>query len=75
MNTQEDKMVVVETCNEVFEAEVIVGLLEANGVHAFIRNCTGSSYLVSPYAGTNVFDVVVPGADLAYAKEILKDCN
>lgn len=68
-----DKLVTVQTCNEMFNAELTVGRLEANGIRAAIRNCSGTAYLSSPYAATGSFEVVVLSSDLAAAQQALAE--
>ena len=68
----DEKMVAIATCNDIFSAQVIVSKLCQNGVEAFIRDKTGISYLSSPYASTGDFDVLVLESNLKAAEEIIQ---
>ena len=68
----DEKMVAIATCNDIFSAQVIVSKLCSNGVEAFIRDKTGISYLSSPYASTGDFDVLVLESNLKAAEEIIQ---
>ena len=70
---QDEKLVVITTCHDLFEAELVAGRLEANSITASIRNCTDTAYLTSPYAATNTFEVIVLESDVTAALEVLKD--
>ena len=67
-------MIVVATCNELFEAEVLVTKLQSHGIEATIRNVNAIGYLQAPYAGTNEFTVLVLDVDVEAAKEIICNC-
>jgi len=70
----EEKMVVVKTCNELFEAELVVGRLKAEGITSAIRDrSTGVTVYTSPYAFPSIFDVEVLEHDLAAAQAVLAD--
>ena len=67
-----EKMVVVKTCNELFEAEVVVGRLKAEGILSAIRDrSTGITMYTSHYAFPSIFDVEVLEHDLAVAHAVL----
>ena len=72
---KEEKMVVVKTCNELFEAELTSGRLKAEGIMATIRDRTGIAAYSSPYAFPCIFDVEVMEHDQAAAEKILNDNN
>ena len=69
----EEKMVVVKTCNELFEAELVAGRLKAEGITATIRDRTGIAVYSSPYAFPCIFDVEVLEHDLPAAQAALKE--
>jgi hypothetical protein len=69
----EEKMVIVKTCNELFEAELVVGRLKAEGILSAIRDrSTGVTMYTSPYAFPSIFDVEVLEHDLPAAKAVLE---
>lgn len=69
---EEEKMVVVKTCNELFEAELVVGRLKAEGISSAIRDrSTGVTIYTSPYAFPSIFDVEVLEHDKAVAEAVL----
>lgn len=74
MKPNQDKMIVVATCNEMFEAEVLVTKLQSHGIEATIRNVDAIGYISSPYAFTNEFQVLVMDVDQEAAKEIICNC-
>lgn len=67
-------MIVVATCNELFEAEVLAKKLQAHGIEACIQNKNNVGFLVSPYARTNEFNVLVMDMDFEAATEIVSNC-
>lgn len=69
----EEKFVVVKTCNELFEAEVVVGRLKAEGIEAYIRDRTGLAVYISPYAFPCILDVEVLEHDKATAEAVLAE--
>ena len=70
----EEKMVVVKTCNELFEAELVVGRLKAEGISSAIRDrSTGVTMYTSPYAFPSIFDVEVLEHDKAAAEAVLAE--
>ena len=67
-------MVVVKTCNELFEAELVVGRLKAEGISSAIRDrSTGVTIYTSPYAFPSIFDVEVLEHDKAAAEAVLAE--
>ena len=74
MTEKKDAMIVVATCNELFEAEILVSKLQSHGIEAFINNRNSIAYLQSPYASTNEFDILVLQVDADAAKEIICNC-
>ncbi|MCR5138916.1 MAG: DUF2007 domain-containing protein [Bacteroidaceae bacterium] len=71
---EEEKMVVVKTCNELFEAELVVGRLKAEGISSAIRDrSTGVTIYTSPYAFPSIFDVEVLEHDKAAAEAVLAE--
>lgn len=74
MKTNPDSLIVVATCNDLFEAEVINSKLQAHGIEATIQNASSLAYLQSPYASVNEFRVMVLKVDEAAAKEIICNC-
>ena len=69
----EEKMVIVKTCNELFEAELVVGRLKSEGILSAIRDrSTGVTMYTSPYAFPSIFDVEALEHDLPAAKAVLE---
>ena len=69
-----EKMVVVKTCNELFEAELVVGRLKAEGIASAIRDrSTGVTNYTSPYAFPSIFDIEVLEHDFPAAKAELAE--
>ncbi|MBR4433054.1 MAG: DUF2007 domain-containing protein [Bacteroidaceae bacterium] len=71
----EEKFVVVKTCNELFEAELVAGRLRAEGIEAFLRDRTGIAAYSSPYAFPCIIEVEVLEHDLAAAEAILAETD
>lgn len=74
MKPNPDSMIVVATCNELFEAEVLVAKLQSHGIEASIQNSNPIGYLQAPYAEGNEFRVLVLDVDAEAAKEIICNC-
>jgi len=68
----EEKMVVVATCNNLFEAELVVGRLKSEGITANVVDRTGIAVYISPYALPCIFDVEVMECDVPAAEFVLK---
>ena len=54
------------------EADVVVGLLRANGIESFHRSTDMSSSAI-PMAGVSPIEVVVDESDLARAQKVLEE--
>lgn len=75
MKPNPDSLIVVATCNELFEAEVLVAKLQSHGIEASIQNVNPFGYLQAPYAASvNEFKVLVLEVDAEAAKEIICNC-
>ena len=76
--TEEDfEWVKLLTAQNQFEADVVINLLESNGIHTMTKRpnagITGSFMLANPLMGsTGAWDIFVMRVDLPKAQEILK---
>lgn len=72
---KDDSLIEIATSSDLFNANIIAGKLEANGISTFVRDCTDLAFHYSPYQPMGDYKVYIFEADKARAEAILSDAN